>query len=75
MAFRVGEGSMKDNSHGNGTTGELWEKKKTVKCIRGLNDTMKSRKHQKKKKITQNFRFIILEWERHKVLSKTQVIK
>ena len=70
----VGEGSMEDNSHGNGTTGELWGKKKTVKCIRGLNDTMKSRKHQKKK-IPQNFRFIILEWERHKVLSKTQVIK
>lgn len=48
----MGEGSMEDNSHGNGTTGELWGKKKTVKCIRGLNDTMKSRKHQKKKNPT-----------------------
>jgi len=26
----VGEGSMEDNSHGNGTTGELWGKKKLL---------------------------------------------
>ena len=44
----MGEGSTEDNSHGNGTTGELSAEKNP----KLLDDTVKSQKPQEKKNLT-----------------------